>query len=306
MDLSIIIVNWNARDLLLACLQSIFTTAEGLALEVFVIDNASTDGSADAVRAAWPPVTVVENADNPGFSTANNQGLRRSRGRYALLLNPDTEVRPGALRTLVAFLDNHPSVGACGAKLLNSDGTIQKSTSRLPSLWTEFADKFCFNVLSRWNLGGYLTRAYAQTQPVGFATGACLLLRRTALDAVGLLDEDMFMYFEDSDLCARLWAAGWPVYLVPEAEVIHHHGRSASRNRARVTLEHRRSQLRYYRKHHGRGSVAAIKTLILGRIAFDAFRMALNSLRPGQRGLLAARWREVWEPLWREVRADAP
>jgi len=260
-DLSIIIVNWNAKDFLVACLESIFAAASGLSLEVIVVDNASEDGSAAAVAQAFPQVRWIENATNRGFAAANNQGIRVSRGRYVLLLNPDTVVRPGALSTLVEFMEAHAEAGACGAKLLNSDGSLQKCVGRFLSLGNEFLEKFVLPRVVKVSRGRYLARAYATAKEVEVVSGACLLLRREALSQVGLLDEAFFLYLEEVDLCLRLAQAQWKTYLVPEAEVVHHLGRSAAKNSHRAALERRRSQLHFYRKHHHGWDVLVIQTL---------------------------------------------
>ena len=276
--MSVVIVNWNAGELLPRCVQSLVETAMDLVSEIVVVDNASTDDSVAKLRAAFPEVMVLVNEHNRGFSAANNQGLRHTHGRYVLLLNPDTEVRPGALASLVGFLDTHPQVGACGPKLLNPDGTPQKCVGKLPSLGHEFTEKYFNNWLARWNVGGYLTRSYARAKPVGYVSGACLLLRRRAVEEVGPLDENFFMYFEDADLCCRLWQAGWQCYLVPQAEVVHYRGHSAEQNRALVGLEYRRSQMHYYRKHRPVVEVTVLRVGLAGRWAWAVL---WSRCRPG-------------------------
>lgn len=256
MDLSIIIVNWNTRAYLRECLTSIPSGAAELSREVFVVDNASRDDSVEYVRRSFPGVRVIANSVNRGFAAANNQALREARGRYALLLNPDTRVHPGALKEMVSFMDRHPETGACGPLLFNEDGSVQHAARRFPT--------FAFALGGRTILGmcGLFQKSYnhvkmrgesfSRTMEVDQPSGAALMLRRSVLETVGLLDEGYFIFFEEVDLCHRIKAAGYRNYLVAEAHVTHYGGRSRRQNRARVILPWAESLLRYFRVHKGR------------------------------------------------------
>jgi len=261
--LSIIIVNWNTRDLLAQCLRSVYANSPDGEFEVWVVDNASTDGSVQMVRERFPQVRLIENVENVGFARANNQAIRESTGRYVLLLNPDTEVKPGALETLMQFMDAHPEAGAAGARLLNPDGTLQPSCHPFPTLGREAWRLFHLDALrlyaryemARWDL--------ETPRPVDVVQGACVILQRKALDQVGLLDENYFIYTEEVDLCYRLHRGGWHIYWVPQATVVHYGGQSTQQMPAEMFLRLYESKLFYFRKHHGRQAACAYKLILL-------------------------------------------
>jgi len=262
MNLSIIIVNWNTRALLARCLESVYETVRDLTFEVFVVDNASSDGSAEMVRARFPQVRLIENRENVGFAAANNQAIPLAAGRYVLLLNPDTVVLEGAVAELVRFAEGHRTTGACGPRLLNADGSLQPSCHPMLTPWREF---WRLAFLERlWRRATYDMAAWDPTRPreVEVIKGACLLLRREALDGVGLLDERYFMYSEEMDLCYRLSRAGWRLYWVPGARVVHY-GEGSSKQLARsMYVELYRSKAQFYRKVGGRGWVLWFKSLL--------------------------------------------
>jgi N-acetylglucosaminyl-diphospho-decaprenol L-rhamnosyltransferase len=273
--LSIVIVNWNTRDLLAQCLISIERHPPRGACEVWVVDNASADGSPSVVRERFPWVHLIENRENVGFAAANNQAIRRSEGRYILLLNSDTEVRPGALPALAAFMDGHPRAGAAGARLLNADGTLQPSCHPMLTPGREFWRLLFLERL--WPRATYpMHRWDLETpRPVEVIKGACLLLRREALDEVGLLDEGYFMYTEEVDLCYRLVQAGWQLWWVPRAEVIHREAQSSRQAAERMYLQLYRSKVQFYRKFGGRRQAEQFKWLL--RLAYWP-RLAVASL----------------------------
>ena len=263
--LSIIIVNWNTRGLLAQCLTSLYADAPfaSFALfETFVVDNASTDGSAPMVRERFPQVHLIENSENVGFARANNQAIRQSRGCYVLLLNSDTEARPGALETLVGFMDAHPQAGAAGARLLNADGTLQPSCHPMLTPWREF-----WRLLFLERIRRRATYDMAHWDPgtpreVEVIKGACLMLRREGLDQVGLLDERYFMYTEEMDLCYRLRRAGWRLYWVPEARVVHYEEGSTRKVAEPMYIQLYRSKVQFYRKGGGDGQARLFKALV--------------------------------------------
>lgn len=268
-DISIIIVNWNTRELLAGCLASLLADVQMFKrsnVETFVVDNASSDGSGDMVRERFPWVRLIENRENVGFARANNQGIQASTGQYVLLLNSDTVVHPAALGTLVAFMDAHPQAGACGPRLLNDDGSLQPSAHPMLTPGREF-----------WRLafldGLWPRAAYRQEQwdtvtprPVEVIKGACLLLRRAALDQVGLLDDRYFMYTEEVDLCYRLAQAGWGLWVTPQA-VVTHFGEASSKQVAEAMyLQLYRSKVQFYRKFGGETRANRFKRLL--RLAY--------------------------------------
>jgi N-acetylglucosaminyl-diphospho-decaprenol L-rhamnosyltransferase len=253
-SLSIVVVNWNTRDLLANCLASArrdVSTFQRLNVETFVVDNASSDGSAPMVRERFPWVRLIENGKNVGFASASNQGIAQAGGRHVLLLNADTEVAPGALEELHAFMDAHPQAGAAGARLLNPDGTLQPSCYPMLSPGREFWRLLFLEHI--WPQATYPMHRWDSTIPrrVEVIKGACLVLRRAAVEQVGLLDESYFMYTEEVDLCYRLAQAGWDLWYVPQAQVIHF-GEASSRQAAEAMyLQLYRSKVHFYRKFGG-------------------------------------------------------
>lgn len=277
MDLSIVIVSYNVRDLLRDCLRSIQASLAlnpELAAEILVVDNASTDGSARMVSAEFPGVDLIERATNDGFAAANNAAIRRSAGRYVLLLNPDTVVLRDALDRVVRFLDEHPAVGVAGAKLLYPDGTRQHSCFRFPTLWMSFLDFFPINhrlTSSRLN-GRYPSRDDGRAYPIDHPLGAFFAVRREAIEQVGLLDEGYFIYCEEVDWALRIKRAGWEAYYVPTAEVIHYGGQSTQQFRGKMLVELYRSRFRLFRKHYGSLYVWAARRIIHLGLAWELRR----------------------------------
>ncbi len=254
MLLSICIVNWNTRDDLRQCLQSLPGGAGELTLEVFVVDNASTDGSPAMVSSEFPQVTLLRNPNNSGFAHANNQALARCRGDYLLLLNSDTVVHPGALSAFVDAMEAQPEAGIGGAKLLNSDGSLQFSCRRFP---TFTAGLLRNNPIGRLFPGNAKVQDYLMTDfdhnvaaEVDWVSGAALCMRRATLEQIGLLDETYFMYCEDVDWCYRAHQAGWKIYYFPEAVITHHIGRSSDKAVAAMVRAHHHSMGIFYRKHY--------------------------------------------------------
>jgi N-acetylglucosaminyl-diphospho-decaprenol L-rhamnosyltransferase len=257
MNLSIIIVSWNVRELLAKCLQSVYRSLESstLSAEVWVVDNASADGSPEMVRRRFSQAQLVANSDNIGFAAANNQALRATSGRYALLLNPDTELRAGALQTLVDFLQTKPAAGMVGPKLVYGDGTFQHSAFQFPSLLQVLFDFYPLHprlLNSRLN-GRYPRALYAAGWPfaIDHPLGACMMVRRQTLDEVGALDEGFFMYCEEIDWAMRMRRAGWDIYCVPAAEVVHYAGQSTQQFRDEMFVALWRSRFRLFSKHYG-------------------------------------------------------
>ncbi|MCB9138666.1 MAG: glycosyltransferase family 2 protein [Caldilineaceae bacterium] len=263
-DLSIIIATWNNAGDIQACLASLPAGFRDLTGEVIVVDNASTDDTAERIAANFPAVTLLRNAENEGFARANNRGMVQARGRYILLLNPDTIVEPGALQMLSAYLDEQPHVGAAGPRLARPDGTIQRSCLRFVSLRA---------LVTGYLRGGdYLPAATSRPSRVEGLSGAALLLRRRALDEVGLLDERFFMYGEDTDICYRLNQAGWAVCYYPSAHIIHLGGQSAGQIPAETYVRRRMAQLQFVRKHGATGEAMLMAQLMRWSLRLRAAR----------------------------------
>lgn len=274
-DLSVIILTYNTRELTRACVQSVLADAatSGLNIEVIVVDNGSSDGTAHALRQACAAaplparVQVIENADNLGFARGNNVGLAAAQGRYRLLLNSDTVVVPGALTALVHFMDAHPDAGACGPMLLNPDGTLQPSGRPLPTLRSLFVDMTRLYRLTRRDMFAQRGRDYTRVAKVGELSGAALMIRREVYERVGGFDPNLFAYYEDVDLCKRIGDAGYAIYYVPQAQITHLWKRS-SQALPEVTYRAGISSARYYfRKHYGRAAEASVQLMLVAREA---------------------------------------
>ncbi|MHB0999874.1 MAG: glycosyltransferase family 2 protein [Armatimonadota bacterium] len=254
-DLSIAIASWNTKDLLHQCLESIYGTTSDIDYEIIVVDNASGDGSPDMVAESHPDVKLVRNRVNLGFAAACNIAFKHSEGRYFLLLNTDTIVLDNAFKKMVTFMDLHPDTGITGCKLLNADGSLQRSCSCFPSVKTELFDslylsklfpksKFfgCYS-MNYWN--------FNDTREVDFAGGSCLIVRREAIEEVGLMDEGYFMYTEEADWCYRMWMQDWKVYFYPGAQIIHLGGQSSKKYGSDILLHLYASRNRFIHKHQG-------------------------------------------------------
>ncbi len=265
-DLSVCIVTWNARDDLRRCLQSLVASKQHISCEVIVIDNASTDDSAKMVADEFPQARLIVNPTNIGFARANNQALREARGKYVLLLNPDTIVHGDALERLVAWMEQNPDVGAAGPRLLNSDGSLQYSCRAFPTLGAGFFRQTPLGALFPRNrfVRQYLMTDWDHTveREVDWLSGAALMVRRDVLESVGLLDEDFYMYCEDVDWCYRMHQRGWRVCYVPHAVITHAIGGSSNKCQARMIVERHKSMWRYYFKHHGRGASALLLPVV--------------------------------------------
>jgi hypothetical protein len=246
-------------------------------IEVWVVDNGSSDGSVRAVREKYPIVFLIENEKNLGFAKAVNQGLQKASGRYVLLLNPDTQVRNGAIEGLVSFMDAHPKVGLAGVQLLNSDGSKQNSIANFPSLATELLNKS----LLRWLFPKKYPskrRNYVEPIEVDSVIGACMMVRRDAINQVGLLDEDYFLFLEETDWCYRMKRAGWKVYHIPHAEVFHSQGKSTEAVRKRARIEFYRSRYDFFKKNRGNLQWFILLIGLMIRLGFQLLAMTVTSL----------------------------
>ena len=215
-----------------------------------MVDNSSRDGSGYEVKKAFPTVHLIENEKNLGFAKAANQGLQKASGRYVLLLNPDTQVKERAIERLLSFMEAHPEVGIAGPQLLNADGSKQNSIANFPSLVTELLNKSLLRWLFPKEFPGK-ERNYSEPVEVDSVIGACMMVRQDALDQVGLLDEDYFLFLEETDWCYRMKKAGWKIYHVPQAEVYHFQGKSAEKDKKNAKVEYFRSRYHFFKKHKG-------------------------------------------------------
>jgi hypothetical protein len=281
-QLSIVIVSWNTRSLLDNCLASVFADLEttvDLACEVWVVDNASDDGSAALVREKYPRVRLIENGENVGFARANNQALREAGGGYFLLLNSDTIVPAGALGKLVRVLDAYPYAAVCSPLLLNGDGTIQPCWACFPNLRSEMT-----GVLDRSQLPYSLDSLVGVTGdeplapfPVDWVGGACFLVRAQAAAEVGLLREDFFMYCEETEWCHRFRRAGWQTLLAPTVRVTHLGGQSSKAVPAVTRRRMYRSSVRLYRILYGTVWGMLLSLVATARFLFFSLKRRLNA-----------------------------
>jgi len=267
-DVSVIIVSWNTQQHLLNCLNSI-RKSKNYTEEIIVVDNASTDGSCYAVESQFPQVRLIRNAENLGFAKANNVGVHESRGRYLCLVNSDIIVLDNCIGGLMKFMDENPSVGMAGPRVLNPDRTLQVSCRHFPSVWNNLCQALGLNyVFPKSALFSEPLMQYWShdvQRKVDVLSGCFWMVRRAALDKVGLLDEDFFIYGEDIDWCKRFHNAGWDVMFYPEAEAIHFGGASSGNAPIRFFLEMQKADLLYWRKHHGQYRVLVYRIIILVR-----------------------------------------
>jgi len=275
MDLSIVIVNWNTKDLLEQCLKSILEEPPNLSYDIWVVDNASSDRSVHMVESQFPQVNLIKSKDNLGFGKANNIAIQKCPGEKILLLNPDTEVLPSALEHISAFLDDHPEVGVAGACLLYPDGTLQTSCYPFPTLLKEFWRLLHLDRLKIYGVYNQFEWNRNTPREVEVIQGAAFLVRREVLDQVGLFDPSYFMYTEEVDLCYRIYKAGWKLFWVPRAEIIHYEGQSTKQMPVEMFLQLYRSKLLFFRKNYGKLSACLYK-FILGLASIA--RISLTSL----------------------------
>jgi GT2 family glycosyltransferase len=278
MDISVVIVGWNARHYLELCLQSIADAPPHRNMEIIVVDNASNDGSSEMIKAKFPEVKLIRSEENLGFARGNNLGIRQCQGRYVALVNPDVIVFPGCLDALADFLDKNPKVGDVGPRVLNPDMSMQSTCRRSPTLWNNFcsatglATKF---KNSRFFAGEHMFYfPHDRTLAVDVLVGCFSMIRRETFDEVGLLDENLFMYGDDVDWCRRAWKAGWQVVFFPGARAIHDRGKITAPYPVRFAVAQQKSVLYYWRKHHGFWGEFGIRSIIfshhVARYAFAA------------------------------------
>lgn len=252
MTLSIIIVTYNSRGHIDRCLESLVQHAPSVSHEIIVVDNASSDGTAAAVRERWPAVRVIDAGANVGFARANNLGVRNASGELLLFLNPDTQVTRQALDRLLAVFDRQPEAAVAGPRLVDGEGRSELSFGSMIAPFAELRQKLLVKGSQRGVplLRSYVERITRRPREVDWVSGACMLVRRRDAEAAGLFDERYFMYGEDVDFCAAVRARGRKIVFTPDAEVVHARGASAASALLATAAAYRRSQLAFYAKHH--------------------------------------------------------
>jgi len=267
MDISIIIVNWNTRDLLQSCLESVLRTIRDISYEIIVVDNASRDGSVAMLQDKYPQVRLIQNEENRGFGAANNQGMRIMVGRYALLANSDTVLTENAVHELYAFMETHPEAAMACGQLLNADRSKQNSVAGFPDLLTLLTNTSLLEYLFP---NRYPSKRYNHDKPieVDSCIGACLLVRKKAIDDVGMLDERYFFFFEETDWAYQMKEAGWKVFHVPTAFIYHLQGQSIGRD-IQSRVEYYRSRYQFFLKWKSRPYFIGVCVVIFLRLCIN-------------------------------------
>jgi GT2 family glycosyltransferase len=287
-DISVVIVAWNAKHYLELCLESLASAPPRRSMEVLVVDNASSDDSIAMIEAKFPWVKLIKSPENLGFSKGNNVAIRQAQGRYIALVNPDVIVFPGCLDALADFLDQNPKVGNVGPRVLNPDMSMQSTCRRFPTLWNNLCSASGLSSKfknSRFFAGEHMFYfPHDRTLAVDVIVGCFSFIRREALDSVGLLDEDLFMYGDDVDWCRRARHAGWQVVFFPGGEAIHDRGKTTAPYPVRFALAQQRSVLYYWTKHHGSLDVLGIRSIIFfHHLLRYSLAVASGLLHPKQR-----------------------
>lgn len=312
MDLSVVIVNYNVKYFLEQCLHSVEKAREGLSVEVFVVDNNSVDGSISHIKPKFPWVRIIENTSNLGFSKANNQAIKKSKGRYVLLLNPDTVVEENTFRKCIEFMDSHPNAGALGVKMIDGKGQFLPESKRaLPTPVVAFFKVFGLSALfpkskrfGRYHLG-YLDKN--QTHEIEVLAGAFMFLRKATLDKTGLLDEDYFMYGEDIDLSYRITLAGYKTYYYPDTTIIHYKGESTKKGSLNYVIVFYKAMIIFARKHftsrNARLFSLFINLAIYIRASLAITRRFLKKFyRPALDAILIFLGYFLLQPFWEQVK----
>jgi GT2 family glycosyltransferase len=289
---AVVIVSYETRDTLLEAVGGLAASLASGGVELVVVDNASTDGSAAAVRARLPGARVIENAENVGFARASNQGVRETDSPLLLFLNPDASLGPGALASLAGLFAERPRLGIAGPRMIDAQGEVEVTTGADLSLLAEWRQRRLVRGVARREAAALriARETHSAERETDWVSGACLMARREAFLAVSGFDEGFFLYEEDADLCRRVRAAGWQVLFTPAAEARHLRGRSMARSPARARLEYQRSHLRYYAKHCGPASRLALRAWLAGRAALGAFA-ALVRGDEDERRMQTALWK---------------
>jgi len=282
-ELSVVIVNYKSRTALLECLGSLEVDGGGIARETVVVDNESGDGTVAALERSFPRVRTIANQENVGFARAVNQGIAATTGDYVLLVNPDCFIERGSIAAMLGYLRSHPRTGVVGPRMIGRDGRLQYSARGFPDHLTFLFNRY--SLLTRLFPRNPWTRRYllsdwdhVSVRPVDWLSGACLMVRRAAIDEVGRMDEAFFMFNEDVDWCRRMKSAGWDIVYVPEAVVRHDIGASRRKVPARLVIERHRGMIHYFHKHHPTNPVVALFTDTMIRLR-GTLMLVANALR---------------------------
>jgi len=312
LDLSICVVSYSTKDLLKQCLESIYRETKGISFEIFIVDNASIDGSVEMVKNNFPNVNLIKNKKNLGFASASNQAIKDSKGRYILLLNPDTVILNSSLNKLVKFMDSHSEAGVVGPQILNPNRTFQFSYDEGISLKIFFNIFILSNLLPLFKIllipikkvKHYFRKSqgmehHLKIKEVGRIRGCCLLVRQEVIEQVGLMDEQFFMYCEEVDWEYRMKNAGWKIYFYPFARIIHYWGASTAPNKQQFNLIQWQSNYKYIRKHYGNYATLAVRFMAFINAIFKTVSLAvkriLNKIEKEefQRQIILS-WKIVW------------
>lgn len=291
-NISIIIPSWNAKKYLQTCIESTIRETQNYKTEIIVVDNASTDGSVELVKEQFQHVKLICNDANLGFATANNIGIKNSSGKYIFLINSDVKVLNGTIGRMLAYMNEHPEIGMLGPQILDSNGNIQRSCMGFPTLWNTSCRALALDTLFPKSklFGGYMMTFWPHDsiRDVNVINGCFWMVKREALDEVGLLDERFFIYAEDKDWCKRFWDAGWKVVYFPEAKAIHYGGASSSNAPIKFHIEMQKANLQYWQKHHNQIAQSAY-LLITGLHHIIRFfgEIILYIIRPSKRTYIA-------------------
>lgn len=305
-DVSIIIVNWNTRQLLQDCLQSIVSTTQNIAYEIIVIDNASSDDSVQMVKDEFPQVRLIENDDNRGFSAANNQGMAIAQGEYVLLLNSDTVVLEDAIERTLAFARQTPDAAVVGCRVLNTDRTLQPTCFRFPSVLNLFlSTTYLYKMFPKNAFFGRERMTNWErddVRQVDVVTGCFMLVRREAIDQVGVMDENYYFYGEETDWCYRFKQADWKCLFTPGAEIIHLGGQSSRKVRTQADMQLRASLLQFMKKHSSKAayftSCVLVWLFFVLRIPYWLVKSLVSNNRPYARGRLSVCFKVVFGMLF--------
>lgn len=307
LDLSIIIVSWNVADYLAECLDSILRSDVALneaggarpGVEIIVVDSASQDSTVQMLETLYPQVHLIAQSENVGFTRGNNIGLRAARGKYVLLLNPDTEIVGDALKIMMTYLNEHPQVGIIGPHTFNGDGTHQSTRRRFPTMTTAYFESTWFQPYAPKAL---LKRYYVQDEPddaivaVDWVQGSAMMLRREVYEEIGGLDEGYIMFSEELDWCRRAKDAGWGVVYLGTAYITHHGGKSSEQVTARKHIHFQESKLRYLRKYHGKSAADLFRLFLIANYNFQILLETVKRILGSQPELRKSRtqaYREV-------------
>jgi len=282
--LSICIVNFNTRELLKNCLQSIYDTSKKINFEIIVVDNHSSDGSVAMIKQDFPRVILIANDENHGYASAVNQGVDQAKGEFILILNSDTEILPDCLSKTLEFMNDNKNAGIVGCRILNPDLTLQRSCRSFPGILNFFSENFFLHdIFSRSRIFGRPFMSYFnydRLAEVEIVLGAFMMIRKKTIDQIGLMDTQFFMYAEETDWCFRARQAGWKIYFYPDAEIIHYGGGSTKQNFVPMFIEAHKSHHKFIRKYHGPAYLLGVKIiLILGvilRICLFSIATLLN------------------------------